>query len=673
MNQFVERIKQNISWPKAIMWIGILVVLSAPAIKGWRVYQAATSLQTRIESLQGHAENGLSGLNAEYIEGEIIGMRADAVNLNQEITPLLPYLNWLTWVPRAGELIPVLPELLRLLDSGTAIAADLGVEMLPVLPILQDDSVELIDKSPQILAVIDQADPSLETTALLWPSMYADLNTVLNNPAARDALPWQLRQQLPTLEPLLPLVSQGIETVRILPEVAALDGRRSYLIVGQNSDELRATGGFLSMTMAVGVENGRLRGNYISDANVIDNFLEKPYGDPPIAMREFIGIDLFLFRDSNYWPDFPTSGRKMMDFYTYGTGVELDGIFAIDIRFISRLIGAIGPIQVPESDIVLTNDNTLDILEQAWSQGLDIGGVSRKDFLGNIAAGLINHLQSDSFEPNIGELAFILDESVRDKSLQVFIDSPEEKEAFAKMGVNGRITYGQGEDILLLLANNVGVNKSNRWVESELGYSVELHDDNTATAEVVSTWRHLGPPPAEETSFCSTDDFSYKPGSQYATMTLACNWNHIRLYAPQNASLTRSGSYPVGAAEMRSETAWDGETRQLDNDLPGFSVFENLMLIPIGETKSFSAEYDLPQVVTPISNGEHIYRLNLIRQSGVYPYPPTTINITLPQGSRLVTSSIEPVNISGDTISFSTVLRENQLLEIVFDSGTNTN
>ncbi len=667
--QILDRLKQNISWPRAVMWIGILVVLSAPALKGWRVYRAATSLQTRIESLQTHAENGLDGLNATYIEGELLGMRADASSLNQEISPLVPYLGWLTWVPRAGELIPVLPELLRLLDSGTLIAADLGVNMLPVLPILQDDSVPLTEKSPQILAVIDQADPSFETTAEIWPSMYADLTAVLENPAARDALPWQVRQQLPNIEPLLPLVEKGIETVRILPEVAALDTRRSYLIVGQNSDELRATGGFLSMTMAIGIENGQLRGNYISDANVIDNFLEKPYGDPPLAMREFIGIDLFLFRDSNYWPDFPTSGRKMMDFYTYGTGVELDGVIAIDIRFIGRLIGAIGPIAVPDSDIVLTNENTLDILEQAWSQGLDLGGVSRKDFLGNIASGLISHIQSDAFEPDIATLAMILDESVRDKSLQVFIDYPEEKEAFAKMGVNGRVTYGQGEDLLLLLANNVGVNKSNRWVESELDYSVQLKADNTATAEVVSTWRHLGSPPAEESQQCSTDDFSYKPGSQYATMTLACNWNHIRLYAPQNSVLEQSGSYPVDAIEMKSEQAWGGETRQLENDLPGFSVFENMVLIPIGETKTFSAEYSLPQVVTSIGESQYIYRLNLIRQSGVYPYPPTNVNITLPAGSTLVTSSIEPVNVSGETISFSTVLRENQVVEIVFDSG----
>ena len=466
------------------------------------------------------------------------------------------------------------------------------------------------------------------------------------------------------------MAEKGIESIRVLPEIAALGERRSYLIVGQNSDELRATGGFLSMTMAVGVEDGRLRGNYIADANVVDNYYDKPYGDPPAAMREFIGIDLFLFRDSNYWPDFPTSGRKMMEFYTYGTGVELDGIFAVDIRFISRLIGAIGPIKVPETEIVLSEDNTLEILEQAWSDGLDLGGVSRKDFLGNIAAGLINHVQSDAFQPDIAALATIVDESVRDKSLQLYIDSSEEKLAFNRLGIDGRVQYQQGDDLLLVTANNVGVNKANRWVESSLKYDVVIAQDGSAEAQATSIWRHTGPPQTADEA-CDNSNFSYKPGEQYATMTLACFWNHLRFYAPANSSLIRADSYPIAAAEMKSNKEWAGETRTLEDDLSGFTVFENLMLVPMGNERSMTINYALDSVTSTNQQGQQTYRLNLMRQAGVYPYPPVEVQISLPEGSTLVTSSTEPVKVSGESVSFSTVLRENQVIELTFTPPEN--
>ena len=657
--------KRKLSWPKLLAWVGLLLTLAAPAIKGWRVYRSATALQTRIESIQAHAESGLGNLDAATLEGEILGLRSDAQMLHAELAPLVPYASWFTWVPRVGDLMPVTPELLRLLDHGTLIGADLGVNLLPILPILQDDSTELEAKVPEILAVIDRADGSLERTAALWPIIHRDLNKILDNPAARDALPWQLRQQLPTIEPLLPLVDKGITTMRILPEVGAINGRRSYLIVGQNSDELRPTGGFLSMTMAVGLENGQLRGTKITDANNIDNYFEKPYGDPPAAMREFMGNDLFLFRDSNYWPDFPTSSYKMIDLYSYGTGLEIDGLIAFDIRFISRLIGAIGPVEIPELEFTLTGDNTLGLLEQAWGAGLDTDNLgTRRDFLGAIAVGLGNHVQSDQFNPDIAALATILDESLRDKSLQVFIDGEDERIAFAQMGVDGVVTYDTNEDLLLLTESNVGFNKSNRLVEGAIDYQIDLGDDGSANAKLTLSWTHEGNP---GTDICEVSYFAYTSDLQYSDMIQDCNWNHLRVYTPAGSQLIGSGVYPIEAEKMPGKAAWAGETRELTDDLSGFTVFENLRLLPAGKSSDFEISYQLDSVVTiNPSSSERVYRLNLVRQAGVYPYPPTTVTVTLPENTSLISASLEPAEIDGNTITFSTVLSEDRFIEVIY-------
>ena len=418
------------------------------------------------------------------------------------------------------------------------------------------------------------------------------------------------------------------------------------------------------MTMAVGIEDGMIRGNKITDANVVDNYFDKPYGDPPAAMREFMGIDLWLFRDSNYWPDFPTSGRKMMEFYTYGTGIELDGIAAFDIRFISRLIGAIGPIPVPNSNIALTGDNTLEILEQAWSDGLEIGGVDRKDFLGNIAAGLIQHVQSDQFNPDIAALAIILDESFNDKSLQVYIDADEERAAFAKMGVNGQVDYGANEDLLLFTESSVGINKSNRLLEREMQYAVDLSADGSATSQFGVTWTHGGSP----TEGCALSDFSYRAGAQYAEMIQACNWNHVRLYAPEGSQLIGSTQTEIGAEEMLTNSAWAGQTRELQNDLSDFTALENLILVRSGNTQSFEIEYVQDNVIIPLESGLNFYRLNLVRQAGVYPYPETEISITLPDNHSFVSASQAPEQIDGNTIIFKTTLNADQIIDVVFSA-----
>ncbi|MFT7587003.1 MAG: hypothetical protein ACI9EW_003443 [Cellvibrionaceae bacterium] len=659
--------KQNrkFSLPKLLALAGILLTFAAPALKGWRVYRSANALQSRIESIQLLTNDGLNGLDTAALEEGLLELRIEALTLHGELEPLLPYTSWIAWTPRFGELTPVMPELLRLLDNGTAIAADLGVNVLPIIPILQDDSTPIETKLPDMLRVIDEADASLEQTALLWPTVYRDLETILNDPSAREALPWQVRQQIPTIEPLLPLVEKGIQALRILPEVGAIDGRRAYLIVGQNSDELRPTGGFLSMTMAVGLENGQVKGSKISDANIVDNYFEKPYGDPPAAMREFLGIDLFLFRDSNYWPDFPTSSRKMMDFYTYGTGIELDGVIAFDIRFISQLIGAIGPIEIPELGFTLTGDNTIEVLEQTWGDGLELENrfVTRKDFLGSIATELIKHIQSEQFNPDIATLATILDTSLRDKSLQLFVNSAEEEEVFSQMAINGAVVYKENEDFLLLAQNNVGYNKSNRMLETALEYNVQLHATGGGSASLKTKWFHAG---SNGNEFCELSFFSYAPGLVYSDMIQECNWNHIRLYTPPNTRLIDSGIYPIEAEKMTSKIAWPGETRAITNDLAGFTVFENLRLLPAGESSEFDINYELDTVVQNNTAGEKVYRLNLIRQAGVYPYPETTVSVTLPDGSDLISTSIEPVQITGNRLTFSIELSENQLIEVIF-------
>ena len=226
-----ERIRQ-MTWPSLVVWAGIILTLTAPLVKGWRIYRSATNLQAHITTLQTEAEGGLNSLDANVLEIEILAIRREAQVLHAELEPLLPITPYLTWIPRVGDLMPVTPELLALLDNGTLIAADLGVEMLPAISILQDDSTELVEKVPEFLQLIDDADASFARTAVVWPEIEQDLQKILDTPAAREALPWQVRQLLPTIEPLLPLAPKGLEAVRVLPEIGALDTRRAYLIVG---------------------------------------------------------------------------------------------------------------------------------------------------------------------------------------------------------------------------------------------------------------------------------------------------------------------------------------------------------------------------------------------------------------------------------------------------------
>ena len=79
-------------------------------------------------------------------------------------------------------------------------------------------------------------------------------------------------------------------TKPVLPAIMGIDGPRHYLIVAQNEDEIRPTGGFITGGGVLTVDNGRIVNINFIDANYIDAWSEdrhsltKPYSAPPAPL-----------------------------------------------------------------------------------------------------------------------------------------------------------------------------------------------------------------------------------------------------------------------------------------------------------------------------------------------------------------------------------------------------
>ncbi|MGC8000595.1 DUF4012 domain-containing protein, partial [Salmonella enterica] len=79
----------------------------------------------------------------------------------------------------------------------------------------------------------------------------------------------------------LPQAESGLRFSPIAPEMMGLSELRRYLVVAQNDDELRATGGFISGAGVIAVENGRIASFDFKDAYQVDDWRNKPYDIPP--------------------------------------------------------------------------------------------------------------------------------------------------------------------------------------------------------------------------------------------------------------------------------------------------------------------------------------------------------------------------------------------------------
>jgi hypothetical protein len=205
--------------------------------------------------------------------------------------------------------------------------------------------------------------------------------------------------------------------------------------------------------------------------------------------------ELWLFRDANWSPDFPTSARKAIELYTYGQGVELDGAIAFDQQGAAQLIGALGPFTVEGWDDPVTGKSFVGMVRQAWNPGSE--GVTRewartrKDFLGALAQAVLQRVRQQPETVNWSGLGQALWRMLEERHLLIYMEEPVAASWLHEQGWDGAPRQADG-DYLMAVDANLGFNKVNPHVVQMLEYRVTLHADGGGTAALEVNYRHVG-------------------------------------------------------------------------------------------------------------------------------------------------------------------------------------
>ncbi len=162
-----------------------------------------------------------------------------------------------------------------------------------------------------------------------------------------DRVVWPLRTIIERLQDVEPLLSAGLEAIPGLLRLTEQQGERVLLFLAQNSDELRATGGYISSFGILTLEDGMPTEFRLVDADRLEDWT-KPHPDPPEPLREYMDIDLWVTRDANWWPDFARSARAVADLYTLNYDVPVDAVVAVDFAGAVRLLEVLAPLQLSD-------------------------------------------------------------------------------------------------------------------------------------------------------------------------------------------------------------------------------------------------------------------------------------------------------------------------------------
>ncbi|MFP4394355.1 MAG: DUF4012 domain-containing protein [Anaerolineales bacterium] len=600
-----------------IVWggIGLLAIaLVALGIWGFNVYRTVSSLTGYLPEVQALADDPLAA--DPVAVGEILhGARADVQRLDRLVGWAAPLGRAFGWLPKVGPLAADAPELLTLADA------------------LSEVGVLMWDDVAPALAEIQAGTPAMEAMTVALPRLAEDLDaariTLERAQAAYAALdlaamPEELRAPLEKLGQMLPLLADGLDWIEVAPELLGLEsfdgieesgaaGERTYLLLALNEDELRPGGGFISAVGEIHLRAGQIISMTFNDSYQVDDF-SQPYPDAPDPLRQFMAIELLVFRDSNWSPDFPTWVSEALPLYRPGYEVQADGVVAVDQAAVRALIDAVGPLTLPGGEAPITGETLLAYMYTSWAP--DDGDQSgdwwrnRKSFMRPLAEAALARVQSGKID--VMELLTTAERLIAERHLQMYFVHLQAQALLVERGWDGGVDVPDG-DFLAVIEANIGYNKASAKIDRAFTYEVDL-TQTPPRATATLTFTHTSQADVTCRMAPRYDD-------EYQQMMDRCYWAYVRLFVPEGARLLSASEHPIPAEMMGSGEPWSGAARVAPTSIPGMTAFAQAFLMRPANQTVLRFSYELPASVLQQTEEGTVYRLRWQKQPGMQGAP----------------------------------------------------
>jgi hypothetical protein len=586
----------DLPWKRVALGVGIaltaaLLIIVSPVIYGSLVAGgAAVSLQSHLRGAV--ADAGVRDFSAA--ENGLIAAENDLANIRGGLSAMgnwreAPWigtrLKALEQVERSGssaisgfrEMLSVVADIQEAVDAAGVVS---GVSVDPgrsYQDLSREEKRALFENLNAALPRLRLAREKITIAADAWKNVPQD---ELFSPIRSAIVP--LADRLPELDESL---GQGLSLLEWIVPLSGFPEAKTYLVLLQNADELRPTGGFIGNIGLVTVDAGDIKSIEFEDVYALDNTVADTWRDvPPALMTRELGVRAWFLRDSNWSPDYPQSAARLIDVYQRmskqgrNIDVRLDGVIALQPEFFRRLLLLTGPLTV--EDQTFTANDFFDQLQFETQVGFHQEGrptEQRKDIVRKLGDVLIATLLSlpASRWPNVLDVATV---SLTQGDMLVYAKDEAVQKILDLRGWSGR-TIGTEDDYLWVIDANLAALKTDGVMDKRVFYSVDFTDP-------------AGPIATVRLRYTNTNrifDWRY---TRYRSYT--------RVYVPEGSELL----------------SWSGISRNPDvfREL-GKQVFGGFWVIEPGNTAEMVYRYRLPARIKTLAESDS-YRFTAQKQPG---------------------------------------------------------
>lgn len=501
---------------------------------------------------------------------------------------------------------PTLSKYTAVLDSGKLLA-DSGKSMIAIM--------QRMKSVPDLFAenmnhVVDIRSAPSKTALSELQGIYPDITqihknimtTLQNFTNVSHDVPQQYKavftHGIALLASSEKLLGQLLVIIPGLEEMMGNGKPHRTLILLQNNDEVRATGGFIGSFINLQMENGHVTSLKLEDVYDMDGQFKERI-EPPEELRRL--TDRWFFRDSNTSPDFKTSGERALWFYAKERGETADTVMAVNQDILGKILGITGPIEMPGLAAPLTTDNyreTLTYMVETKRSGAADPKKILKDLMPLVQKRLFQSTHMAQFQQ-------LLLEEIVQKNVVGYSRNPLVEVLFETIGMDGVFKPEiRGEDSLAVIASSFSANKSDAYIKQDLAHDTIIERDGDVYNQLTIKRTHLWSGATEQKWRQLLKPFKFTDFQASFLNIFGKGDNNVamRVYVPSGAELISSDYIPV----ENIKTVRDPDLKR--------SYFTFDMTTKAGETSIAKLRYKLPFSMNNMM--ANTYTLNVQKQLG---------------------------------------------------------
>lgn len=459
---------------RRILWPGLLVLAAVVGFGCWlglRALDAKTGLEQARQSAQQAKDALVDGQTQEAVRWATAATehaRSASQATHSAPWQMMAAIPWIGSPFKSGQQIS---------DVVLALATDVLQPSARVGTAIAPD--RLVGDGRIDVQLLRSAQPQLAEIAANAGRLEAQTRAIADPgylPQIRDART-KIQEQTTDITNVLRNTALAAQLV---PSMMGADGPRTYFMGFQTNAEARGTGGLLGGFGILRLDNGAAKVDTLAANTELSGSSALVDLGPEYAQQYGFTNPFNDFRNSNLSAHFPYAAQIWKAMWAHDSGMDVDGVIALDPVALSYVLGAVGPVTMPDGEVI-TERNVVELTESTAYQRFPNDAVARKKYLQDIAGEVVKKMTGRVSSPRL--LLDALGRAVGERRIAVWSTAPREQALLEETPL-AHIIPEDSAPYAGVVINNLGGNKLDYYLKRQIEYTADGCDGQTRNSTV---------------------------------------------------------------------------------------------------------------------------------------------------------------------------------------------